>query len=97
VLAKDRSFEQLAKVRYASWKSKEFPFNELPKIEVNRLLAFYQGIKEVVPLSSGHYKVYAGDGNNGQLIVRLLRNRGWWAPTDDINEAHLVWTQLPSA
>ena len=40
--------------------------------------------------------MYAGDGNNGQLITRLLKNRGWWVPTDDINEAHLVWTQIPN-
>ena len=46
-------------------------------------------------MSSGKYKVYAGDGNNGQLVIRLLKNRGLWAPTEDINEAHLCWTQLP--
>jgi hypothetical protein len=39
--------------------------------------------------------VYTGDGNNGQLITRLLKNRGYWLPTDDISEANLVWTQLP--
>lgn len=43
------------------------------------------GIREVVPISSGNYKIYVGEGNNGQLIARILRNRGWWIPTEDIN------------
>ena len=49
----------------------------------------------MTPIPAGNYKVYAGDGNNGQLIIRLLKNRGWWVPTEDISEAHLVWTQHP--
>ena len=49
----------------------------------------------MTPISLGKYKVYAGDGNNGQLVIRLLKSKGWVA-TDDINEAHLCWTQLPN-
>jgi hypothetical protein len=55
----------------------------------------YLNTREAVPAPSGHYKVYVGDGNNGQLITRLLKNRGWWLPTDDMAEANLIWTQLP--
>ena len=94
-LVRERSFEELAKIRYSSWKSRDFPFTELPRVEANKLFAYYLGIKEVAPIPAGNYKVYAGDGNNGQLIVRLLKNRGWWVPTEDISEAHLVWTQHP--
>jgi hypothetical protein len=82
-------------MRYNTWKSRDFPFLELARAEVSRLFAYYLGLKEVTPLASGNYKVYAGDGNNGQLVVRLLKSRGWWVATEDINEAHLVWTQHP--
>ena len=90
---RERSCEELAKIRYSSWKSRDFPFSEFPRTEAQRLFTYYLGVKEVTPTPSGNYKVYAGDGNNGSLIIRLLKNRGWWVSTDDINEAHLVWTQ----
>jgi hypothetical protein len=55
----------------------------------------YMFTETVAAPTSGYYKVYAGDGNNGQLIVRLLKNRGFWTQTDDINEANIIWTQHP--
>ena len=57
----------------------------MPRTEANRLFAYYLGLKEVTPIPSGNYKVYAGDGNNGQLVIRVLKNRGWWVATEDIN------------
>ena len=46
-------------------------------------------------MQTGYYKVYLGEGNNSQQIGRLLKSKGWWSITEDITEAHLIWTQLP--
>ncbi len=54
----------------------------------------YLFIDEVTP-STGYYKAYVGEGNNAQLITRLIKNRSSWTITDDISEANFIWTQLP--
>ena len=37
-------------------------------------------------------------GNNAELVVRVLRSRPWWTPTDDAEAANLFWQQwTPSA
>lgn len=94
-MKKQSSITSIPKVKYINWKIKELPFNDITKHEVTRLLSMYLNTREAVPAPSGHYKVYVGEGNNGQLITRLLKNRGWWLPTDDMTEANLIWTQLP--
>jgi hypothetical protein len=64
---------------------RDFPFSQLSKTEAQRLFSYYLDIKEIMPMATGNYKVYASDGNNGQLIVRLLKQRSWWVSTDNIN------------
>ena len=80
-MKKQSSITSISKIKYLNWKIKELPFTDIAKYEVTRLMAMYLSIKEAVPAASGHYKIYVGEGNNGQLIARLLKNRGWWTTT----------------
>jgi hypothetical protein len=68
-----------------NWKIRDVPITGVTKCEINKLFAFYLFTKEVVTAPSGHYKFYIGEGNNGHLITRILKSRGWWVPTEDIN------------
>lgn len=43
--------------------------------------------------SAGLYKVFIGKGNNSGLVRRIMASRIWWKLTDDVDEAHFVWTQ----
>lgn len=68
-----------------SWKSRSFPLVTLTKAEAILLFRYHLRILEVVPIVAGYYRVYIGEGNNGQLIGKLLKNRGFWIITSDTN------------
>lgn len=40
------------------------------------------------------YKFYLHKGNNSQLIATLMKQRWWWARTDDPRQANFVWTPI---
>jgi hypothetical protein len=40
------------------------------------------------------YYFFIGRGNNSNLIRSILRKRSWWAETNSVSKANLVWTQL---
>ncbi len=42
----------------------------------------------------GKIKFYVGPGNNSNLIKGVMRRRPWFALTDKVSEANLVWTQI---
>lgn len=40
------------------------------------------------------YKFYVGRGNNSNLIKSIMKQRWWWAETNEPAYAQFVWTQL---
>lgn len=47
------------------------------------------------PLEYEHrLKVYVGKGNNSCMVAGLISRRPWFAFTDKLEEANMVWTQL---
>ena len=49
---------------------------------------------EPVTEYEGKVKFYVGPGNNSNLIKGVMRRRPWFALTDKVAEANLVWTQI---
>lgn len=76
-------------VRFPDWAMIARP--EIESLWRN-LICLSNGCK-VVTDKGQQYKYYVGKGNNSTLIKRLLDNRNWWVSTENILEAHFVWTQ----
>lgn len=47
-------------------------------------MRYYVNISDIIPIQSGFYKAYIGNGNNSTLIKKLLKDRGYWIIVDNI-------------
>lgn len=45
------------------------------------------------PHPSSLYKCFIGPGNNSQLVLQILRKRGYWTKVEDWTQADFIWTQ----
>lgn len=58
--------------------------------ELSSLLLASNG---TAPHPSSLYKCFVGPGNNSQLVLQVLRKRGYWTKVEDWSQADFVWTQ----
>ncbi len=46
----------------------------------------------VLSASKASAKYYVANGNNGQLVRTVMKERWWWSPAAEISGANVVWT-----
>jgi len=47
-----------------------------------------------LPLKKDKFLFFVGNGNNKNLIRSIMKKRGWWMETENIDAANFVWSQL---
>jgi hypothetical protein len=64
----------------------------VPK-ELSYIVNVSNGVNVVTPDPPVSFRFFIGRGNNGALVKRILKARGYWTKADSKATANFVWTQ----